>query len=86
MNQSYGALEGVESAGHWEIENRLHYVRDFTYNEDHCRAYVRGLPQNLAALTNAAASLVRYLPVANRHFAARTDEAFQLILTPKQRH
>ena len=78
--------------GHWEIENRLHYVRDFTYDEDRCRAYVRKLPQNLAALTNAAVSMVRcrtsfrYLPVANRHFAARTDEAFQLILTPQQRH
>lgn len=76
--------------GHWEIENRLHYVRDFTYDEDRCRAYVRGLPQNLAGLTNAAVSLIRcrtrfpYLPVANRHFAARTDEALELILTPPQ--
>ena len=23
---------------HWHIENRLHYVRDFTYDEDRCRA------------------------------------------------
>ena len=23
---------------HWQIENRLHYVRDFTYDEDRCRA------------------------------------------------
>ena len=22
---------------HWHIENRLHYVRDFTYDEDRCR-------------------------------------------------
>ena len=29
---------------HWHIENRLHYVRDFTYDEDRCRAYVRHLP------------------------------------------
>ena len=33
---------------HWHIENRLHYVRDFTYDEDRCRAYVRHLPHNLA--------------------------------------
>ena len=39
------------------IENRLHYVRDFTYDEDRCRAYVRHLPRNLACLTNAAISL-----------------------------
>ena len=37
---------------HWHIENRLHYVRDFTYDEDRCRAYVRHLPRNLACLTN----------------------------------
>ena len=23
---------------HWHIENRLHYARDFTYDEDRCRA------------------------------------------------
>ena len=41
---------------HWHIENRLHYVRDFTYDEDRCRAYVRHLPRNLACLSNAAIS------------------------------
>ena len=72
---------------HWHIENRLHYVRDFTYDEDRCRAYVRHLPRNLACLTNAAISIVRcnarfrYLPEANRHYAARTQEALDAILT-----
>ena len=23
---------------HWEVENRVHYVRDFSYDEDRCRA------------------------------------------------
>lgn len=23
--------------GHWAIEDRLHYVRDLTYDEDRCR-------------------------------------------------
>ena len=61
---------------HWHIENRLHYVRDFTYDEDRCRAYVRHLPRNLACLTNVAIAIVRcsgrfrYLPEANRHYAA----------------
>ena len=44
---------------HWHIENRLHYVRDFTYDEDRCRAYVRHLPRNLACLTNVAIAIVR---------------------------
>ena len=57
---------------HWHIENRLHYVRDFTYDEDRCRAHVGNLPRNLACLTNAAISIVRhegrfeYLPPARR--------------------
>ena len=71
---------------HWHIENRLHYVRDFTYDEDRCRAYVRHLPRNLACLTNAAIAIVRcnarfrYLPEANRHYAARAQEALDTIL------
>ena len=71
---------------HWEIENRLHYVRDFTYDEDRCRVYVRDLPRNLACVTNAAISIIRalpqfrYVPEANRHFAARPQEALDLLL------
>ena len=76
---------------HWHIENRLHYVRDFTYDEDRCRVYVRDLPRNLACLTNAAISIVccqsefEYLPEANRHFAARPQEALDLLLHPPAR-
>ena len=72
---------------HRHIENRLHYVRDFTYDEDRCRAHVRHLPRNLASLTNAAIAIVRYdgrfryLPEANRHYAARAQEALDAILT-----
>ncbi len=71
---------------HWHIENRLHYVRDFTYDEDRCRAYVRHLPRNLACLSNAAIAIVRcdgrfrYVPEANRHYAARAQEALDAIM------
>ena len=71
---------------HWHIENRLHYVRDFTYDEDRCRAYVRHLPRNLSCLTNAAIAIARcdgrfrYLPEANRHYAARAQDALDAIL------
>lgn len=73
---------------HWHIENRVHYVRDFTYDEDRCRVYVRDLPRNLACLTNTAISIIRcqpqfrYVPQANRHFAKRTGEALALLLDP----
>ena len=73
---------------HWGIENRVHYVRDVSFDEDRCRAHVRNLPSNLSCLTNAAISIVRcegrfsYLPDANRHYAARAQEAIDLILLP----
>ena len=76
---------------HWHIENRLHYVRDFTYDEDRCRAHVGHLPRNLACLTNAALSIVRhegrfeYLPPANRHYAARPQEAPDAVVNPPAR-
>ena len=61
-------------------------MRDFTYDEDRCRAYVRHLPRNLACLTNAAIAIVRckgcfrYLPEANRYYAARAHDALDTIL------
>jgi predicted transposase YbfD/YdcC len=45
--------------GHWGIENRLHYVRDVTLDEDACRIRKGGAPQNLAALRNAMITLLR---------------------------
>ena len=81
-----GSLEPEEEQFNGSIENRLHYVRDFTYDEDRCRAYVRHLPRNLACLTNVAIAIVRcdgrfrYLPEANRHYAARAQEALDAVL------
>jgi len=74
--------------GHWEIENRLHYVRDVTFDEDRSRVRTGRLPRNLACLSNAAISLVRlrgrfrYQPQAHRHYAARQGEALRDVLTP----
>ena len=73
---------------HWHIENRLHYVRDFTYDEDRCRAYVRDMPRNLACLTNAAISIIRcqtdfpFVPRANQHYAYEHQEALDRLLNP----
>ena len=73
--------------GHWEIENRLHYVRDFSYDEDRSRVRNGKLPRNLACLSNAAISIVRlrgrfrHQPQAHRHYAARQDEALREVLS-----
>lgn len=45
--------------GHWGIENRSHYVRDVTLDEDACRIRKGNAPQNLAALRNAIVSMLR---------------------------
>ncbi len=73
---------------HWHIENRLHYVRDFIYDEDRCRVAVRHLPRNLVCLTNVAVSLIRCqspfegIPTANCYYAARSQSALDLLLQP----
>lgn len=45
--------------GHWGIENRTHYVRDVTLDEDACRIRTGDAPQNLAAIRNAIVSMLR---------------------------
>lgn len=45
--------------GHWGIENRSHYVRDVTWQEDACRIRSGNAPQNLAALRNSLIALLR---------------------------
>lgn len=44
---------------HWEIENRLHWVRDTTYREDHSRIRTRTGPRAMASLRNLAISALR---------------------------
>ena len=72
--------------GHWEIENRLHNVRDFTCDEDRNRVRAKRLRRNLACLANAAISIVRldghfdYMPQAHRHFAARQGDALHQMM------
>ena len=45
--------------GHWGIENRLHWVRDVTLDEDRCQIRTGAAPQIMAALRNVTISLLR---------------------------
>ena len=47
------------SRGHWRIENGVFYVRDEAFGEGRCRVRKQSGPQVLAALRNAALSLLR---------------------------
>ena len=40
--------------GHWTIENQVHYVRDFSYDEDRSRIRTGSGPQVMATLRNLA--------------------------------
>src|SRR5205814_137979 len=60
--------------GHWEIENRLHWVRDVTYQEDKSLVRTGNAPRVMASLRGLAISLLRLdgqanIAAANSHSA-----------------
>ncbi len=60
--------------GHWDIESKVHHVRDVTYDEDRCRIRTQNGPRVMASIRNLAISIIRmmgfrYIPDANRYFA-----------------
>lgn len=56
---------------HWHIENKLHWVRDVTFDEDRCPVHKGHIPQVMAALRNLAISLLRLLGATNIARACR---------------
>lgn len=57
--------------GHWGIENRSHYVRDVTFEEDRSRIRVGNGPAMMACLRNFAIALARLLGFTNIASALR---------------
>jgi hypothetical protein len=57
--------------GHWGIENRSHYVRDLTYDEDRSRIRVGNGPAIMASLRNFAIALARLRGAKNIASALR---------------
>ena len=69
---------------HWGIENRVFYVRDVTFGEDHCRVRTGSAPMILSTLRNLALNLLNRHAVQNkaaalRRHAAKPHEALALI-------
>jgi len=58
--------------GHWTIENRLHWVRDVTFDEDRCQVRTGAAPQVMAALRNLVIALFRLCGARNIAAALRT--------------
>ena len=70
--------------GHWEIENRLHWVRDVTYQEDKSLVRTGNAPRVMATLRSLAISLLRLdghsnIAAANRHHARDPQRTLKLL-------
>jgi predicted transposase YbfD/YdcC len=69
---------------HWEIENRLHWVRDVTYQEDKSLVRTGNAPRVMASLRSLAISLLRLdgqtnIAAANRHHARDPQRTLRLL-------
>ncbi len=72
------------SRQHWHIENKSHWVRDVTYDEDRSQVRCGSIPQIMAAIRNTAIGLMRRAGETNiaagcRRFAAQPWSALALI-------
>ena len=70
--------------GHWSIENKVHWVRDVTYDEDRSQIRTGTGPQVMAALRNAAIGALRAtgitnIAAANRHHARDSTRPLALL-------
>ena len=70
--------------GHWHIENKSHWVRDVTFDEDRSQVRCGSIPQVMAALRNTAIGLLRWaghtnIAAACRRLAAQPAQALALI-------
>lgn len=71
---------------HWGIENRLHYVRDVTFDEDRSAVRTKAAPQVAVACRNLVIALLRRAGATNiaaacRTFAGRPLTAIALVAT-----
>jgi predicted transposase YbfD/YdcC len=72
--------------GHWEIENKLHWIRDVTYQEDKSLIRTGNAPRVMASLRSLAISLLRLdghpnIAAANRHHARDPQRTLKLLQT-----
>lgn len=72
--------------GHWHIENRLHWVRDVTLDEDRSQIRTGNGPRIMASLRNLAISILRLDGATNiaqalRHHAWDPLRPVKLLLT-----
>ncbi|BCB73636.1 hypothetical protein Pflav_000460 [Phytohabitans flavus] len=84
MHQAKPAQLAAWIRGHWSIENKIHWVRDVTYDEDRSQIRIGTGPQVMAALRNAAIGALRAAGITNiaaatRHHARDSNRPLQLL-------
>lgn len=72
--------------GHWCIENKLHHVRDVTFDEDRSQVRTGPAPHVMASLRNTAIGILRLvgwdnIAAALRHHARDPERAITCALT-----
>jgi hypothetical protein len=77
-----GLLQALR--GHWGIENKTHYVRDVTMDEDRCQVRSGAAPEVFAACRNLALALLRRaghenIAAAQRTYAGRPRDAVRQV-------
>lgn len=88
--EAFGAADLLaETRNHWSIENGLHYRRDVTFHEDAVRQTAKAGGRVLATFNNLTIGVLRHrgwenIAKARRYFAARIEEALNLLLLPLQ--
>jgi len=70
--------------GHWSIENRLHWIRDVTFDEDRSQVRKGAGAQVMASLRNLAISVLRLAGATNiaatlRHCCRSVRKTLRLI-------
>ena len=58
--------------GHWGIENRLHWVKDVIFDEDHSTIHLGNAPENLSVMRTIALNILR----RNGHFSITKAQRF----------
>lgn len=84
MHQANPADIAALVRGQWQIENRVHYVRDVTYDEDRSQVRTGAAPQVMATMRNVAISLLRLagwqnIKQATEKLSRRLDQILALL-------
>jgi hypothetical protein len=70
--------------GHWTIENRVHWVRDVSFDEDRSQVRKGAAAQVMACLRNVTLNLLRQAGASNiaaamRHCAGKVRKALRML-------